>query len=137
MILLKNYKTQTSIFTVLKSPHVNKTAQEHFKQCLYTKQFKIQSSQNFLFLILMKTLSYYLFSDINFKIELLIQKIKIKQNMKNKINPDNFYKLNNKLNLQIYVKLLNNYGKLILINKTKSTLFSNLTKSIFKTCSKM
>ena len=37
--------TSTRIFTVLKSPHVNKTAQEHFEYRLYTRQFKVHSSK--------------------------------------------------------------------------------------------
>lgn len=117
-------KRQESFFTVLKSPHVNKSAQEHFKYCLYIRQFKVQSYQSFLILILLKILKHCLFSDINFKIDLLIQKFKFRQNIKNKINPDNFCLFKTKLSLLVYINLLNNYGRLNL--KTKSCLDSSV-----------
>ena len=105
-------KTQKSFFTVLKSPHVNKSAQEHFVYCLYSKQFKLQSYQSFSVLILIKILNYYLFPDVNFKIELFNQQFKFKNNITNKINSDNFCLLKTKSSLQIYINVLNNYGKL-------------------------
>ncbi len=105
-------KTQKSFFTVLKSPHVNKSAQEHFIYCLYNKQFKVQSYQSFLVLILIKILNYYLFPDVKFKIEFSSQQFKFKHNIKNKINSDNFGLLKTESSLQIYINILNSYGKL-------------------------
>lgn len=105
-------KTQKSSFTVLKSPHVNKSAQEHFIYCLYNKQFKVQSYQSFLVLILIKILNYYLFPDVKFKIELSSQQFKFKHNIKNKINSDNFGLLKTESSLQTYINILNSYGKL-------------------------
>ena len=105
-------KTQKSVFTILKSPHVNKSAQEHFTYYLYSKQFKLQSYQSFSVLILIKILNYYLFPDVNVKIELFNQQSRFKHNMINKINSDNFCIMKPKSNLQIYINVLNNYGKL-------------------------
>ena len=105
-------KKEKSFFTVLKSPHVNKSAQERFEYCLYSKQLKIYSCQNLLFLILIKALKTRLFSDIKLKIKILVQKSKFKHKIKNKINPDNFSLSNNNLGLQTYIHIWNNYGKL-------------------------
>ncbi len=105
-------KKEKSFFTVLKSPHVNKSAQERFEYSLYSKQFKIHSCQSLLFLVLLKTLKTCLFSDIKFKVEILVQKSKFKHKIKNKVNPDNFSLSNNNLGLQTYINIWNNYGKL-------------------------
>ena len=70
---------KNKIFTVLKSPHVNKTAQEHFEQNFYSKKFKIYSYKPFLFLVFLKTLKLNSFTDLIFKIEVVNQPRKHKQ----------------------------------------------------------
>ncbi len=105
------------IFTVLKSPHVNKTAQEHFEYRLYTHQFKIYSSKSFLLLLFLKKLKHNVFSDILFKVEIINQPLKHTQKLKNKINPDNFVLPSNFICLKEYIKILNNYGNLVLKQK--------------------
>lgn len=107
---------KNKIFTVLKSPHVNKTAQEHFEQNFYSKKFKIYSYKPFLFLVFLKTLKLNSFTDLIFKIEVVNQPRKHKQILKNKINPDNFSVLQNNESLNNYLKILNNYGHLLLKN---------------------
>lgn len=107
---------KNKIFTVLKSPHVNKTAQEHFEQNFYSKKFKIYSYKPFLFLVFLKTLKQNHFTDLTFKIEVVNQPQKHKQILKNKINPDNFSVLRNTESLNNYLKILNNYGHLLLKN---------------------
>jgi|TARA_B110000967_G_C18901297_1_gene575456 ribosomal protein S10 len=105
------------IFTVLKSPHVNKTAQEHFEYSLYTRQFKVHSSKGSLLLIFLKKLKHNIFFDVILKIEIVNQPLKYNQKLKNKINPDNFMVISNDTCLKKYIKVLNNYGNLILKQK--------------------
>lgn len=109
--------TSTRIFTVLKSPHVNKTAQEHFEYRLYTRQFKVHSSKSFLLLIFFKKLKHNRFFDTTFKIELKNQPLKYGQKLKNKVNPDNFLLDSNNICLKTYIKVLDNYGYLVLDQK--------------------
>jgi ribosomal protein S10 len=100
------------IFTVLKSPHVNKTAQEHFEYNLYTKQFKICSHKGFLLLTFLKNLKYNLFPDIKFKIEVINQNLKFGQKLKNKVNSDNFSLSHSYTGLKTYIQILNSYDSL-------------------------
>lgn len=82
--------------TVLKSPHVNKTAQEQFEFRIYTKEFVINSFKPFTFFLILKKMNNLSFSGLNLKIESLS-----KTNTKKKLialNPDS-------VNLNIVEKL--------------------------------
>lgn len=85
----KNYKR----ITLLKSPHVNKTAQEHFEKRTFTKQFQIHLSKNKKCLTLLKKLNYYVFPDLKITLTLLINQKN--QNLKiSKVFTLNNFKLN-------------------------------------------
>lgn len=102
------------VFTVLKSPHVNKIAQEHFEYILYKKTIKIHTYKGFLLLVFLKLLKYKIFADVKFKILIINQPLKFKQNIKNKINPNNFIVLQNCVGLKTYLTIFNNYGSFII-----------------------
>lgn len=72
IVLQKNAPKSKHVkkFTVLKSPHVNKTAQEQFEFRLHSKQIIIFSPQIFKILIFFKRFQATLFSDIRFQIQL-------------------------------------------------------------------
>lgn len=89
--LNKNYiiyskKQKRKFFTVLKSPHVNKTAQEQFELCFFSKDIKFKSFQLLKILIFLKKLQKISFSDISIKIKFVIKnffkKDKIKKQFK-------------------------------------------------------
>ena len=63
----KNLKKKR--LTVLKSPHVNKKAQEQFEYRLFKKQFAIEVTKNFKYLVFLKKLNYNLFSDIHLRLK--------------------------------------------------------------------
>ena len=72
--------------TVLKSPHVNKTAQEQFEFRTYTREFIISSFKPLTFFLILKKINNLSFSGLNLKIESLF-----KWNVKKKLialNPD-------------------------------------------------
>ena len=72
--------------TVLKSPHVNKTAQEQFEFRVYTKEFIISSFKPLTLFLILKKVNDSSFSGLNLKIESLF-----KRNAKKKLialNPD-------------------------------------------------
>merc|ERR1712045_574025 len=63
---LKNF-----FITVLKSPHVNKSAQEQFEFKVYKKRLKLFVPQIFMFLTFLKKLKTNLFADIKFKLTII------------------------------------------------------------------
>ena len=96
------YKKEKKTFiSILKSPHVNKSAQEQFEIRNFSAQITIQTNQPFKFLILLKKIKINLFPDINIKLRLIFNK-KIQNSLKQKFfNIDNFklkqfYKIKNK-----------------------------------------
>jgi|AntRauTorckE6833_2_1112554.scaffolds.fasta_scaffold12845_5 ribosomal protein S10 len=109
--------TKKKSFTVLKSPHVNKTAQEHFEYGLYVKKLKLHSYKGLLLFAFIKSLKDNMFADLKFKVEVVNQPLKFRQSLKNKINPDNFSLIQNFTSLKLYMKIITNYGRLILKSK--------------------
>lgn len=105
------------IFTVLKSPHVNKTAQEHFEYSIYKKTLKIHSYKGFLVLRLLKILKYRIFPDVKFKISVINQPIEFKRNLQNKMNPNNFIVIHNNFEIKTYLKVFNHYGNFVVTSK--------------------
>ena len=75
------------LVTVLKSPHVNKTAQEQFEFRIYTKEFVISSFKPLTLFLILKKINDLSFSGLNLKVKTLF-----KENLKKKLimlNPDN------------------------------------------------
>ena len=120
---LKRKKRQKRI-TVLKSPHVNKTAQEQFQLVTYQAVVTCFSWEIKKNTLLLKKIKNYLFPDIKMKIEKknFPYRINLIQNML--LNPENtiysdpaFFKEtteHKKLLRQtlVYLKILDNYGSL-------------------------
>ena len=94
--VIKKYfqkKIKQKKLTILKSPHVNKKAQEQFESRLFKKQFTIQTTKNFQYLIFLKRLNYNLFPDINIKLKCVINNRNI-QKLGLKIFNPNYLKFN-------------------------------------------
>ena len=84
-------KKSKKVLTILKSPHVNKTAQEQFETRLFTSQISVYySKKNLLALIFLKKIKTYLFPDIKIKIKFTINKFLLEQTKLKHINPDSF-----------------------------------------------
>jgi hypothetical protein len=75
--------------TVLKSPHVNKTAQEQFEYRFYSKHFLIRSFKPLTFFLLLKKLKDLSFPGLNIEVQGLFEKNKIYKHALQIINPDN------------------------------------------------
>jgi len=97
----KNKKTKKK-FTVLKSPHVYKTAQEQFQSSFFSQKITLYSNDNFPFSIFLKRIKNNLFSDLKFKIEFQINKNLFNKTEKLILNPNNF-------RLNMFNKLLNQH----------------------------
>lgn len=124
-------QTVKKFVTILKSPHINKSAQEQFEFRVYTKKLLISSTQFFKFFYLIKKLQNVSFPGINVKIKGLFEKKKNFRQLLNVTDPDNL-DLNflNKLNCSLksigwktkkYVQMFDNYGEQFL--KTKTFMF--------------
>jgi ribosomal protein S10 len=118
-------KRKKKTLTILKSPHVNKTAQEQFEYRIYSKQLTVYSSQNFQYLVFLKKINAHLFPDIKIKTE-----FNIEQTMEKQIevfNPSNLkidlLRDKNRRNLKIKTKNLirtfDIYGELVGMNSIK------------------
>ena len=75
--------------TVLKSPHVNKTAQEQFEYRFYSKHFLIYSFKPLRFFLLLKKLKSLSFSGINLEVKGSFETHKTYKHSLKTINPDN------------------------------------------------
>ena len=136
-IMLKSFPKhkKKKVVTVLKSPHVNKTAQEQFGYRLFFKHFLIRSFKPFTFLLLLKKLKNTSFPSLNLEIKGLLEKNKTQRHTLNLINPDNVrlktinyldlkskqYKTQSKKTLNFlfckkYIQLFDLYGEVSLKN---------------------
>ena len=106
--------TKKTVITVLKSPHVNKIAQEQFEYRVYKKQFKCFVPQILLFLIFFKKLRANLFSDIKFKFKIISNKKFETTKLKHTFNVDSYCLVHKELNLIRYLNLLTIYGESVL-----------------------
>lgn len=147
--IIKKYlkkKNKKKILTILKSPHVNKTAQEQFETRLFLTQVNIYySPKNLQFLIFLKKVKIYLFPDIKIKIKFNLNKFRLKQTQSKILNPDNF-KLNffnsqldnkNLKQTKQYKTNLYEKQKFSFLKKTKFLLkifdtYGNLIKQMFR-----
>ena len=75
--------------TVLRSPHVNKTAQEQFEFRLYSKHLLIHSFKPLTFLLLLKKLKSLSFTGLNLEIKGFVEKNKMYKHTLKVVNPDN------------------------------------------------
>jgi ribosomal protein S10 len=83
-------KKKKIVITILKSPHVNKIAQEQFEIRFLSEQVKISTTQIYKFLIFLKKVKNFIFADITFKLKFVYDKKKHTLNNKTVFNVDNF-----------------------------------------------
>ena len=111
------------IFTILRSPHVNKSAQEQFEYNLFAKHVNIKSHQILKTLIILKKIKTISFLDIELKIKFIInpkskkdifinnlklKKIRIGSKKKNR---KIFRDIDKFEQIKLYLVCLNLYGK--------------------------
>lgn len=101
-IFLKSFSKKEKRFfvTVLKSPHVNKTAQEQFEYRFYSRHYIIRSFKPLTFFLLLKKLKNFSFPGINLEIKGFFEKNKAYKHALQMISPDNII-LQNVSNLNL------------------------------------
>ena len=87
---LFNKKKKKFFITVLKSPHVNKKAQEQFGYHIYSKQLLLSTTNGYQWVLFLKKIEKNLFSDINLKIKFQLNNNLSKTSKRKVFNPDNF-----------------------------------------------
>ena len=106
------------LFTVLKSPHVNKTAQEQFEYKLYKKKIICFTNQPLLFSIILKNLRFNYLSDTFVSVKFTSDIHKLKKKIKYNLNFEIFELEGLNSNLLINnLKFLEMYGEFLI--KTK------------------
>jgi ribosomal protein S10 len=100
-------KHNRCFFTILKSPHIYKTAQEQIEYRRFSKQIIIFSFQILKYIILLKKIQTKLFPDIEIQIKFLVNNIIIKKKKLTVINPNNYTTKNYIKNASIYNSIIN------------------------------
>lgn len=80
-------KKARKFVTILKSPHVNKTAQEQFEFRFYSKEFIVNSFKPLTFFLILKKINNLSFFGIDLKINGLFKENK--KQLLTAVNPDN------------------------------------------------
>ena len=93
--------TERNIITFLKSPHVNKTAQEHFERNVFVRKIPVKGSSLVKAFIFSKKIITKLFQDISINLEIVISELLNKKNSLPLFNPNiiklfkkNYYQTN-------------------------------------------
>ncbi len=90
-IFLKSFPKheKRKFVTVLKSPHVNKTAQEQFEYRLYSKHFLVRSFKPTTFFLFLKRLKNLSFPGLNLEVKGFLEKNKMHKHILKVVSPDN------------------------------------------------
>jgi ribosomal protein S10 len=116
ILLLKCFpqKNKKNIFTILKSPHVNKTAQEQFEYNVFSVKIQIQTFQMLKFLVILKRMQIELFADIQIKIYYNFKSQNFKSIRTTILDPQNYrtqYFFKKKLlHTKLYIQLFDVFG---------------------------
>jgi ribosomal protein S10 len=102
--------------TILKSPHINKTAQEQFEFRYYSKEFIVHSVKPLTFFLIIKKLKNLSFSGLKLEVKGLLNFEKKTKSLLNQLNPDNVilhqHQISTKLSFQKqYIQLFDCYGE--------------------------
>jgi ribosomal protein S10 len=121
--VLKHFakQKQRKFITILKSPHVNKTAQEQFEFRFYSKQFLINSLKPLTYFLFLKKIKNASFPGIKLELKGLFSKFEENKMLLKLANPDNII-TQNKRDLKIsnqlkffqtkYIQLFDCYGEM-------------------------
>lgn len=91
--LIKKYflkKSTKKVITILKSPHVNKIAQEQFELRVYSMQYRIRTAQTLKLLVFLKIMKTHLFPDVSVKLQKISGELKQRALNKFLFNIDNY-----------------------------------------------
>ncbi len=126
-------RKKQKVITVLRSPHVNKTAQEQFEFRVYKKGFVINSTKPLMLFSIIKKIKNLSFPGIKLEAKGLINLDKKNDSLLKVVNPDNiilnknFLKESNRSITQLkYIQIFDCYGEHYLRNLVYTNSLSNL-----------
>jgi ribosomal protein S10 len=127
-------KKTKKVITILKSPHVNKAAQEQFEVKIFSSQFSVYITLTYKWLIWLKKIKTTFFPGLNLKVKVIINKNLYNKTHSSILNPVHFkliklFRLSNNLlqksnrqNIRRIVKQKN--------SKTRVTTLKNVSRSV-------
>jgi len=115
--------------TILKSPHVNKTAQEQFEYRFFSKHFLVFSFKPAIFFLVLKKLKSFSFSGIKLEVKGIFGKNKAPKYVLKFISPDNIILQKKYLNQKTFRKNKFNESKLVLDDSNLSKKYIQLFDS--------
>ncbi len=122
--------TKLKSFTVLKSPHVNKTAQEQFNYRSYRTKIMLFSSNFSLTLYYLKLIKNNLFINLDIKIKLYSKNVSYHKKLKCCFNPNKFIvEFNNPQVIKNYLTLFELFGHFNFRTKILSSLNSSVGRA--------
>ena len=104
----------TKKFSILKSPHVNKKAQDQFEFHVYKKQLSLYSFQGLKVLMILKRIQCKLFADVKIKVGVVFNDSKLHKKIRKNLNPNRIILKKNKVNdslSKVYLQLLDMHGE--------------------------
>ena len=107
-------KSRTRRISILKSPHVNKKAQEQFEFRVFLTTLIIETTQNFKILTLIKKTKNITFADIKVKVNVTIKK-KSKSHLRDSIFRLRFYQ---RTKVRRFLTFLDSYGEISLMQQS-------------------
>ncbi|MBE0439326.1 MAG: hypothetical protein IBX57_06120 [Gammaproteobacteria bacterium] len=125
--VVKHFSKQKKrkVITILKSPHVNKTAQEQFEFRFYNKEFLITSTQPLTFFLMIKKIKNLSFPGLKLEVRSVLNVDRTNKSFLKRLNPDNIIllcdraKTLNSLTFQKrYIQLFDCYGEVRLKRST-------------------
>lgn len=115
---LHSQVSKTKSFTVLKSPHVNKIAQEQFNYRSYKTKLIIFSPNFLLLLYFLKLVNYKLFPNVSIKIKIYSDFAGYTKKFNHCFNPNKYIIKNNKQTLITnYLHIFELFGHFSFLNK--------------------
>ena len=125
-------KNKKHFLTILKSPHVNKKAQEQFESHIFSKQLSVYSLQKFKYLFFFKKVQTNIFSNVQLKIKFSINKNKNHDEKSKNFDLNNFYININKNNISQKndLKIKKNVNKLKYFNTKNIEKVKNFVKIV-------
>jgi len=114
----RSKQNQRKFITILKSPHVNKTAQEQFEYRFYHKQFLINSLNPLTLFFMLKKAQNSSFSGLKLEIKSVMDPKEKTRNSRKIFNPDNFlaleYPIADSSLVKNYIQLFDCHGETFL-----------------------
>ena len=113
LIKQKTKKSAKKFVTVLKSPHINKTAQEQFEFKIFTSQIILFSINPFLCFLIVKRITKKRFPGVKIKLVYIFDRKKYGKLLLNFLNPNNIQFKNKikKKDIKNYFSMFDSYGE--------------------------